>query len=103
MVVSPTGYAASNASASLLTPLTDTTVQLSVAVAAVMVTIAPQLPVSLSWVISAGQVISGSIISTTVTVALQVEELPLASVTVSVTGLSAEVARLCEPRPETSS
>src|SRR2546425_6006754 len=64
-------------------PLTVTPGQLSLAVAAGGVTNALRLPVH-SAVVAAGQVIVGAVVSTTVTVPVQLDDAPWLSVTTSV-------------------
>ena len=68
----------------LMTVATDEG-QLSVTIGIGTVTFAPQIPGSLSCVILLGQVMAGAIVSSTVTVAVQVAVFPASSVTVSTT------------------
>ena len=64
---------------------TTTTLQLSTATASAKLTIAPHIPKSVSATTSAGHANKGGILSSTVTMATQVFELPFTSVTVRVT------------------
>ena len=90
-MVTPFGYGAVSARESLRVPTIEIApgaVQLSVAVAGVIVTVVEQSPVLSSLVFAemlARQVITGGSLSFTVTVKLQVAALPWISVTVTST------------------
>src|SRR5690606_20021108 len=83
MVVAPTGNILPLGSpivcATVVTP------QLSEVIGIGKFTIAEQKPASVFTVISAGQVMAGGMLSSTVTIVVQVETLPFKSVTVRVT------------------
>src|SRR5512140_932310 len=86
MVVVPIGYGASSGCPSLRVPTTVSPKQLSVVVGVPGSTLANgELGMLPFAVMSAGQVIAGGVLSTTVTVAVQLLEAPKLSVAVNVT------------------